>query len=1688
MKTYFTLSPLKTSFFGLILCIKNQFIFTIILIFRVFFLGHSQNGNSNGNGNGDRIVSAMKKKLLLFVIAISIFGLANSQVIDLIGTGTFGSANSNLNLTDINNIDHVKVGAIYKGRGTPVASDVQFYDINEGPFSDWRTNIIEKAVFTNRTIGYFEANFNSFDNGGINVNIVPTNMVHSFYAHVYRNMPSATYKSFISPEVVFFHHNGSSDPYVFNIPIETAVAPRNVTIKIPITELGVDSRNAVIDIKAGPVVKHIEEKTYNFGNSFFLGEYLLENVPGNVNNITVSIYSPDPNNGEANGDTFFVSCIVADVDIVQPIELEVCIKDLGNDLFSATFGYHNPNDVTITLDEGNSIINYNTGSGTSYEQNGILTFEPGIIENVFSRQFMKGEDVEWTVQSLVNQSRTVQASQGSDVCTAEKAGIIFPLYDQGDGKTENVLGLDLNALAAGNAGTMPSPLIYQIKANKVLVEVIPMAGQLQVVLSLLQNNYDLLYNTDPSITDFIISPTQIAADSLSTIDVYFPISSLLDLNNFSQEINFVRVLSPNVNNAGIVTSQGDGAQRSDLVRDAFRIERDGEVAPVDGAGIKIGVLSDSYNTQPFTGKSKAEVDVENGDLPGLLNPNGYLSEVEVLKEFPFGEGFDEGRAMLQIVHDVAPGADLAFHTGVVSPRDFELGVKALQDAGCTVIVDDITFPAEPFFGLGKIAKAIQDFTSIPGNSYITSAGNFSDNGYQSIFNASIDVPQTNFLPEDSSQKAHVFGSNPDGSQDIIQKISVVPGVYMLVLQWDEDLASQENSSGAADDLDFYLVDDEGRLIVGNNRINDQGDPTEIMFFQATGSGEANIMITNASTNPSPNLPFRFIAFRSAGLEFLEYAGSPTVSGHAITPEAITVGAVDYRVAQSPESQVFSSKAGNLSNLSSTEVDLSAPDGVNTNVNSIGQDIDDDGFTNFFGTSAAAPHVAGAMALLQSAKASWYPSGLSIADLDLFKQTATSFGSTEIAGAGLIDVNNAFKQIATQTAYLIQLIPEEGKIPSADSLKVTIVGKFFPESETVNVGGEDVPALKVLFNGVEIEAVLVSDTEITANVEPFVGNPPLIVNTTGISPGGTDGGDSDPIFFFDGKIALNVKADDVDVLFGDDIEYSFTVEGLDEGVTFESLGLPPIVFTSPAVFPFPDVNNYNITPGFETPLTNEQLELFQINFLNGILAITKRDLLIRPEDATYTYGQAVATNLKYEYNSNGISDNAGFLMAIEVAHQTDFYPNNTLALINRFKAVVNNYDILDLLNNGSWISSERTILNRFKAVVNGMNVVELEVENFTDYIDETSSGTTNRFKAVVNRFKAVVNAEDLFGGLVDLSIENRFKAVVNGTGLGGDNDPNEYSLVFAIIDEEDGSTDTEERTIDKVYSLNLLTGLDVTSNSENHYIFPGAFLAPIAANFNNFYDAGRININPATLNASINDISIDKGEAVDFSNIVAEITGFVFDETAETVFPDGIPFVFLNSSDKEYEIGDVGVFYIKITDPLNYLIDYEGDAKLTVTQPFEYCSDDDDDDHHGDDDHDDDDDDDHNGNRKIYICHNGKNICVSINAMQAHLNHGDSLGRCDNNDDDDHDDETNYEEDGKFKLLPNPVHTTLTIENKKSKKGDLYIYDMYGNLYKHKKLKKITNEVKINMRSYPDGIYIVRIVLKNNVRTYNIVKN
>ncbi|MFC1733770.1 hypothetical protein ACFL6I_26015, partial [candidate division KSB1 bacterium] len=157
-----------------------------------------------------------------------------------------------------------------------------------------------------------------------------------------------------------------------------------------------------------------------------------------------------------------------------------------------------------------------------------------------------------------------------------------------------------------------------------------------------------------------------------------PIIKLLLLNNLISLIDFVRPVYPAISNVGNVTTQGDIAMRSDISKSIFKVQ---------GEGIKVGVLSDSYNSKLG---NPASDDVLKGDLPGSTNPDNLLP-VDVVEEYPYGEGTDEGRAMLQIIHDIAPKAELAFRTGFIGENDFARGIKDLQQGGCNIVVDDITY-------------------------------------------------------------------------------------------------------------------------------------------------------------------------------------------------------------------------------------------------------------------------------------------------------------------------------------------------------------------------------------------------------------------------------------------------------------------------------------------------------------------------------------------------------------------------------------------------------------------------------------------------------------------------------------------------------------------------------------------------------------------------------------------------------------------------------------------------------------------------------------------------------------------------------------------------------------------------------------------------------------------------------------
>ena len=121
-----------------------------------------------------------------------------------------------------------------------------------------------------------------------------------------------------------------------------------------------------------------------------------------------------------------------------------------------------------------------------------------------------------------------------------------------------------------------------------------------------------------------------------------------------------------------------------------------------GAGQTIGILSDSYDTDT-TAPTTAAQDVANGELPGAANPCGYATPVTVQADSPGGT--DEGRAMAELAHNLAPGAHLAFATAENGELDFANQINQLRTVNhATEIVDDVSYLDEPFFQDGPIRE------------------------------------------------------------------------------------------------------------------------------------------------------------------------------------------------------------------------------------------------------------------------------------------------------------------------------------------------------------------------------------------------------------------------------------------------------------------------------------------------------------------------------------------------------------------------------------------------------------------------------------------------------------------------------------------------------------------------------------------------------------------------------------------------------------------------------------------------------------------------------------------------------------------------------------------------------------------------------------------------------------------------
>jgi hypothetical protein len=484
--------------------------------------------------------------------------------------------------------------------------------------------------------------------------------------------------------------------------------------------------------------------------------------------------------------------------------------------------------------------------------------------------------------------------------------------------------------------------------------------------------------------------------------------------------------------SGAITSQGDYAQNSDLVRSQNSL---------DGAGITVGVISDSYNCYqqyqdagtPLPGGQQgyanngftatAATDISTGDIPSSVNviEDAICQNYGAPTQLPFG---DEGRAMMQIVHDVAPGAGLAFYTAENSEADFAAGIAKLAapasggGGGAKIIVDDVGYFDEPFFQDGLVAQAVNNVVA-NGVAYFSSAGNNGSLAYDNnlpTFVTSASAPAGEVLLNFDTTGATTTTALP------VTIASMIPGEFVaIVVEWDQPYVTGAPSSGGSkNQIDVCIGGAGGDIITNLNgaAATCSGptllghDPVQVMIVANPANSAGNTAAENITiqvglinTGPHPGRIKVVVEDDGAGSTINQFAasGGGTIQGHPLAASALAVGAAFFVSTPScgfePTLELFSSAGGDPILFDSTgtrlttpvtrqKPDLVGPDGGNDTFlgftlasgnipdpSTVTECANNANYPNFFGTSAAAPHVASIAALFLQADPTLTPTQL-----------------------------------------------------------------------------------------------------------------------------------------------------------------------------------------------------------------------------------------------------------------------------------------------------------------------------------------------------------------------------------------------------------------------------------------------------------------------------------------------------------------------------------------------------------------------------------------------------------------------------------------------------------------------------------------------------------------------------------------
>jgi hypothetical protein len=527
---------------------------------------------------------------------------------------------------------------------------------------------------------------------------------------------------------------------------------------------------------------------------------------------------------------------------------------------------------------------------------------------------------------------------------------------------------------------------------------------------------------------------QHAAVYANDVGGYLPVAQI-EAATARAELLSLRAAMPHTRAVGLVATQGDYAQRSDVVRSDY--------PTLTGSGITVGILSDSFNCYAVYAQSGSGVpvsgfqgyayngftadyaaDMASGALPTGVN---VAEEATCLDygapiQLPFT---DEGRAMLQIVHAVAPAAGLAFYTGANSEADFANGIGVLASAGAKVIADDLGYADEPFFQDGILAQAV-NAAEARGAAYFSAAGNDGSTAWQST------APSFGTVSSSGSNSGeYLLNFDTTGATTATALPITIPPIppgdfVFIVVEWDQPyVTGAPGSPGASSQINVCItggtgsdtiMDYDGTAVSCSGPNATGVDPYQVMIIgnpaNAAGnttSQNLNIQVGLANGSVAPGRVIVAVEDDGLGSTINAYdsTGGPTLQGHPGAAGAAAVGAAFYFVTPRcgttlAQLETYSSQGGapilfdtSGNRLASPQVrqkpDFVGPDGVNDTFlgftlasagitgndgllsNASSECQNNPAYPNFFGTSAATPHAAGIATLIMQANPSTTPS-------------------------------------------------------------------------------------------------------------------------------------------------------------------------------------------------------------------------------------------------------------------------------------------------------------------------------------------------------------------------------------------------------------------------------------------------------------------------------------------------------------------------------------------------------------------------------------------------------------------------------------------------------------------------------------------------------------------------------------------